>query len=209
MEFLPTAVRPRGLGLPPAGAPDRPGGGGLAAQRLALPRRASSPRPRCPWRRCAAPRMPSSTSCLPRPRRSACRFLAARFPRSYRRCQPRALRARSRHVRGPPAAAAEPSHHARRRRARHDPARGRQRRGDLSRPRAVRRDRAPAGDLLAALSHGPVDAGRADLPPVRRRAADRCPFHAVLGVRASACANATIASISCWATTTANPARRS
>ena len=31
------------------------------------------------------------------------------------------------------------------------------------------RDRAPAGNLLAALSHGPVDADRADPPAVRQR----------------------------------------
>ena len=44
-------------------------------------------------------------------------------------------------------------------------------------------------------------------PAVRHGASDRCPFHARLRRRASAHASATIASISCWATITANPAR--
>ena len=42
--------------------------------------------------------------------------------------------------------------------------------------------------------------------PVRQRASDRRPFHAVLGVGHRACASATIASTSCWATIMASPA---
>ena len=83
-------------------------------------------------------------------------LLAARFPRSYVDANREPYELDPGHVRGAAAAAAQSPHHARRRGPRHDPARGRQRRGDLSRPRSVRRDRAPAGDLLAALSPDPV-----------------------------------------------------
>ena len=153
----------------------------LSAQRIGLSRRFPGPGRRvaggpAPCRRClrrrAVRRRPGARHA------PAGRALSALL----RRRQPRALRARSRHVRRAPAAAAQSPHHPRRRRPRHDPARGGQRRGDLSRPRAVRRDRAagwkPAGGPIIDA----VDAGRANPPAVRQRPADRRPFHAVLGV---------------------------
>ena len=142
----------------------------------------SWPRPPCRWRRCAAPRMPSSTSCSPPPPRSACPSWPPAFPRSYVDANREPYELDPGMFEGP---LPRPLNHRTTRVAagpRHDPAGRGQRRGDLSRPRPVRRDRAAAGNLLAALSSGPVDAGRADLRPVRRRPADRRPFHAVLGL---------------------------
>ena len=157
------------------------GGRGLAPQRIALSRRLPGPGRRAaggaaPRRGCLRRRAVRRGA---RPRHS---LPGGAFSALLRRCQPRALRARSRHVRGPAAAAAQSPHDPGRGGPGHDSAGGGQRRGDLSRPRAVQRDRAAAGNLLAALSCGAVEPGRADLCPVRRRAADRCPFHAVLGL---------------------------
>ena len=130
------SARSRRLGLPPAGAPDRAGRGCLSPQRIASIPPPSWPRPPCRWRHCAAPRMPSSTSCSPPPPLSACPCWPPAFPgpTSTPTASPMT---RSRHVRGPPAAPAQSPDHPRRRRPRHDPERGGERRGDLSRPRAV------------------------------------------------------------------------
>ena len=70
-------------------------------------------------------------------------LMAARFPRAYPRPEPGALRARSAHVRGPPAALRQHALDAGRRRARHDPAHRRGRPGDLSRRGC--RSRRPCG----------------------------------------------------------------
>ena len=80
-------------------------------------------------------------------------LLAARFPRSYVDANREPYELDPGMFEGPLPRGAQSPHDAGRGRPRHDPAGGGQRRGDLSRPRAGQRDRAPAGDLLAALSH--------------------------------------------------------
>ena len=134
-------------------------------------------------------------------------LLAARFPRSYVDANREPYELDPGMFEGPLPRGAQSPHDPCRGRARHDPAGGGQRRGDLSRPR--RRPtrssggwRPAGGPIILALS----SAGRADLRPVRRRPADRRPFHALLGLgHRPARARA---STSCWATITARPARR-
>ena len=104
---------------------------------------------------------------------------AGAFPALLRRRQPRALRARSAHVRGPPAVLRQHPLDAGRRRARHRRARGRRRPGNL-RPAHPGRRRAPAHrEALQALSPRAAAAVHPRASRFRRGDADRLPLHAV------------------------------
>ena len=105
---------------------------------------------------------------------------AGAFPALLRRRQPRALRARSAHVRGPAAVVRQHPFDAGRRRARHRRARGRRRAGNL-RPAHLGRRRAPPDrESLQALSPRAAPAVHPRAPRVRRGDADRLPLDAVV-----------------------------
>ena len=104
---------------------------------------------------------------------------ARAFPALLRRRQSRALRARSAHVRGPPALLRQYPLDAGRRRARHRGARGRRRPGNLRPAHPGRRRAAPHREPVQALSPRAAAAVHPAAPRLRRRRADRLPFDAV------------------------------
>ncbi len=105
---------------------------------------------------------------------------AGALPALLRRRQPRALRARSAHVRGPAAVLRQHPFDAGRRRARHRRARGRRRAGNLRPAHLGRRRAPPHRESLQALSPRAAPAVHPRASRVRRGDADRLPLDAVV-----------------------------
>ena len=141
----------------------------------------------------------------PRARRRGARLSAdaGAFPALLRRRQPRALRARPAHVRGPAALVRQHPFDAGRRRPRHRRARGRRRPGNLRPAHLGGRCAAPHREALQALSPGAAPAVHPRAPRVRRGDAGRLPFDAVVDRAARTTARAPTW---CWATATARAA---
>ena len=104
---------------------------------------------------------------------------AGAFPALLCRREPRALRARSAHVRRPPALLRQYALDARRGRARHGRARGRRRAGNLRPAHSDRRRAAPHRGPLQALSPRAAPPAHPRAPRFRRRRAGRLPFDAL------------------------------
>ena len=116
-----------------------------------------------------------------RPRRRGARLPAdaGALPALLCRRQPRALRARSAHVRRPAALLRQYPVDAGRRRARHRRAGGRRRPGNLRPAHSGRRCHPAHREPLQALSPGAAAAVHARASEFRRGRAGRLPFHAV------------------------------
>ncbi len=131
-------------------------------------------------------------------------LLKAVYSRAYVDAEPRAVRARSRHVRRSPAGSCQQPVGAGRDRLRHGRAGSRARHRDLSRQAQIcRGPEAHRADLFP-LSPGARNPARGNPRPVRPSGADRLPFHAVERLRGARIERAS--RTSCSATASARAA---